>query len=486
MLRDFRKVVAKEEYTCYCCNNNATAPLYSLFVTLEHIPNLSIGYVSFFKFLKQLIGIMVVWSIISLYPILRNYRGDVCQDKEFRQEDYLTISEYDCPLDYYTMFSLSNIGMNDVNFIDLYIQTAFIYLLYIYLGVYKAYLQQFNEKHDLSRTSPSDFAILLEGISPSVGDQPLREFLENIGELENTKIVVKDLIHLKDIGEYIEKKNKFIKMKIKVIVEKTPSTKQIKALQTLRDSLKEAYNTVVENNLPSIQTEKVIVIFESVSMTEKILKYFQDEKTKHQLLKSLQPLNYLSDYHLLNKLNVSSPNEPSDFVYENQMFSVKQLADKKLALEVMTIGFILFTFRPIILVENARLKSEYEGNNTNQYVYAGMQTAIIQVLLYGAQYIVALFVVFERNLFKSWVVASEVTKTTVTQVFFIIYMTFYISTSYQKSFLTQYSDQVGFKLKVSGTLIVTSSNGNASNNDVVSKRSHNRTVYHVLQHIKNC
>lgn len=234
MLRNFG--AAKESHICPCCDRNSKAPLYSLWTSLEDIPELSSGVVAFFKVLKMMIFILFVWCIFNFFWAKRFSEGNFCQDKIFTMKDLNDLRFYDCQLNIFTKYSIANVGVftePTFSYPHLILITVSTILVFLFI----IYLKRDSEKRDYEISTVSNYSIMLENVQKDIPTSAIKEYIERLAQHSGLELKVYHVIRLQNIKLIKAYYDDLNMMKRKLIHVTVEDIERIRRL--LEDKIKE-------------------------------------------------------------------------------------------------------------------------------------------------------------------------------------------------------------------------------------------------------
>jgi hypothetical protein len=128
------------------------------------------GFVAFFSLVKFLIFALCIFGALNIYKIQADINGKFClADDQARNAPN---SSFTCVRDWVTRHSLANYGF-EVDQTDKALMCVFFGILLFAVSIFYAYSKKLAEQIDIKNDMPSDWTVILRGLSTDITDQDI-------------------------------------------------------------------------------------------------------------------------------------------------------------------------------------------------------------------------------------------------------------------------------------------------------------------------
>lgn len=135
------------------------------------------GFVAFFSLVKFLIFALCIFGALNIYKIRADVNGSFCVSDE--QAANLPNTSFLCVKDWITRHSIANYGF-ELDSTDKALMCVFFGILLVAVGIFHAYSKKLAEEIDTKNDLPSDWTVILRGISPEVADQDIALYFNQL------------------------------------------------------------------------------------------------------------------------------------------------------------------------------------------------------------------------------------------------------------------------------------------------------------------
>ena len=191
---------------CPCCGVDPLSTELPLTCDNMDLADLGAGYVMYFKMVMFFGALMILFALLNIIKAIANTRGGHCVSSSttFSSSTIITISDkrglvYSakkyplCNLDWITVHSIANYGIEIVD--DQEKTWVFLYFLlyWFLLSAVKSYIKKTNKVIDILNDTPSDWTLIVKNLPVDEPAELIKNNFERFGNLGKTVSYVKKI-----------------------------------------------------------------------------------------------------------------------------------------------------------------------------------------------------------------------------------------------------------------------------------------------------
>lgn len=158
------------ERLCPCCGRDPEITPIDLTCDTIELADFGSGFVAYFSLVKFLVFALCIFGALSIYKIQADVNGRFCLTED--QASKLPSSSFICVKDWITRHSVANYGF-EVDTTDKALMCVFFGIMLFAVGIFNAYSKKLAEEIDTKNDLPSDWTVILRGLSPDITDQDI-------------------------------------------------------------------------------------------------------------------------------------------------------------------------------------------------------------------------------------------------------------------------------------------------------------------------
>lgn len=320
----------------YSSENEDFLPYPLCSTSLKILGKYGIGLQLYFTFIKQAAILFFFLSLLALYPSLNNYFAKKTEkDYIYQTLTYFTLANHEKVSRFETDINKANdINSKSEDYLEKYWILDFIMNL-IFIGFAFVYAWQSKKavvQAGGNNLSISDFAIEVQGFPPYITSEEVHEFFSSYGQIAE--------IYL---SRYYE--------------GKLPKYKKIYEIAYelgIRKKTQFHFRKTGNITLPPNILDNIIVLDHTHDelLVDKIFVVFENAESKNHCLRYNSMMKKLSFWHsqsLKRKdkeivLNMRTPPNPSDILWENLEYNYIDLLKVRIPILIVTIAVIILSF----------------------------------------------------------------------------------------------------------------------------------------------